>query len=149
VARVLAHRGWDTVVFESADEPGHDWSGSKGDARIFRLGYPDPLYVEMALLARDGWRELEAATATQLLHVTGQLTFGSELQSVGRALQVSGVRTESLSAPEAARRFPAVRCGGPALFEPDSGVLTASRCLDALRAGGSFRLRTGTGVAAV
>ena len=30
--------------------------GSKGDARIFRLGYPEPLYVEMAVRSRELWR---------------------------------------------------------------------------------------------
>jgi sarcosine oxidase len=148
-ARALARRGWDVVVFETAGFPGHDWSGSKGDARIFRLGYPQPLYVEMALLARAGWRDLEAATGTHLLHVTGQLTFGSEFHPVARALHASGVETADLSATEAARRFPSIQCNGPALFEPDSGVLAADRCLDALRNGGSFRLRTGAGVAAL
>jgi sarcosine oxidase len=148
-AWAMAGRGWDTVVFELAHAPGHDRSGSKGAARIFRLGYPEPLYVDMALRAREGWRALEAATDTRLLHVTGQVTFGSELKAVARALRRSGVPTETLSAMEAARRFPAVRSDGPVLYEPDSGVLAADRCLDALCAVGAFRLYTGAGVAAL
>jgi sarcosine oxidase len=145
----MSRRGWDTVVFETAGAPGHDRSGSKGGARIFRLGYPDPLYVEMALLARAAWRDLETATGERLLYVTGQLTFGEELAAVERALHSSGVVTERLSAAESARRFPGIEPEGPVLFEPDSGVLAADRCLDALRAAGSFRLRTEAHVAAL
>jgi glycine/D-amino acid oxidase-like deaminating enzyme len=148
-ARSLARRGWDTVVFEAADAPGHDRSGSKGDARVFRLGYPDPVYVEMALLARALWRDLETASGAHLLHVTGQLTFGSDVEAVTRALHASGVTTESLSPKEAARRFPSIDAAGPVLFEPDSGVLAADRCLHAMQATGRFRLCAGAEVVAL
>ena len=58
-AWAMTRRGWQVLVLEAAAAPGHEGSGSKGDARIFRLGYPDPLYVEMAVLARARWRDLE------------------------------------------------------------------------------------------
>ena len=149
-ARSMARRGWDTVVYEAADAPGHDRSGSKGDARIFRLGYPDPVYVEMALLARALWRDLETATGAPLLQMTGQLTFGSDMQAVAGALHACGVKTESLSPKEAARRFPSIDAAGPVLFEPDSGVLAADRCLRALQATtGRFRLCAGAEVVAL
>ena len=61
-AWALTRRGWRVRVLEAAGAPGHERSGSKGDARIFRLGYPEPHYVEMAVLARDCWRDLETAT---------------------------------------------------------------------------------------
>ena len=51
-AWALTRRGWSVLVLEAAAAPGHERSGSKGDARIFRLGYPEPHYVEMAVLAR-------------------------------------------------------------------------------------------------
>jgi glycine/D-amino acid oxidase-like deaminating enzyme len=145
----MGRRGWDTVVFEAAAAPGHERSGSKGDARIFRLGYPDALYVEMAMLARTAWRELEAATGAHLLHVTGQLTFGSELGAIAHALRACGVAAEALSQAEAARRCPGIVPPGPVLFEPDSGVLAAGRCLDALRIAGRFELCTKTDVVAL
>jgi sarcosine oxidase len=148
-AWAMARRGWDTVVFEAAGAPGHDRSGSKGSARIFRLGYPDPLYVEMALRARTLWRDLETATGDRLLHVTGQLTFGDELGSVERALDAAGVATQRLTASESTRRFPGLAPAGPVLFEPDSGVLAADRCLNALHETGSFQLRTDTMVTAL
>ena len=41
-ARSLSRRGWSVDVLEAGDGIGHPLSGSKGDARIFRLGYPEP-----------------------------------------------------------------------------------------------------------
>ena len=62
-AWALTRRGWSVDVLEAAGGIGHARSGSKGDARIFRLGYPEPHYVEMAVAGPARcWRELEAAT---------------------------------------------------------------------------------------
>ncbi len=150
-ARSLAKRGWQVVVLEAAARVGHERSGSKGDARIFRLGYPDPLYVGMARRAEDLWRALEEEYGHPLLHPRGQLTFGdaTALGAIAGALSDAGAPAELLDSPEAAARFPGITPHGPALFEPTSGVLAADECLRALRATGGFELRTGAPVTAV
>jgi len=147
-AWALARRGWDAVVFEAAGGVGHERSGSKGDARIFRLGYPDPLYVEMARRSRDLWLLLERAGGNRLLHVTGQVTFGDEaaLDAIAAALAASGAPGERLSAAEAAVRVGGIAAHGPVLFEPASGVLAADACLQALCATARFDLRVGAAV---
>jgi sarcosine oxidase len=154
-AWALARRGWEVGVLEAAASPGHERAGSKGTARIFRLGYPDPLYVEMAMLARARWHELEAANGSRLLHVTGQVTLGDEatLHAIADALTAAGAPVQPVSSSEAAERFGgiAVPQTGTAkgtrteavLLEPDSGVLVADACLRALRASGGFQLRSG------
>ena len=150
-ARSLAQRGWQVVVLEAAGTVGHERSGSKGDARIFRLGYPDPLYVEMACRARDLWRALEEASGRQLLHPRSQLTFGDDdaLHAIEGALAAAGAPAERLMAADAVERFPGIELGAPALLEPHSGVLAADECLQALYATGGFELRTGAAVTAV
>ncbi len=147
-AWALARRGWSVVVLEAAGSPGHERAGSKGDARIFRLGYPEPRYVEMAVLARARWHDLEAATGQKLLEITGQVTTGDEatVQAIAGALTAAGAPVEQISASEAARRFPAISVKGTALVEPDSGVLAADTCLHALRQAGGFEVRTGNAV---
>jgi sarcosine oxidase len=147
-AWALTRRGWSVLVLEAAAAPGHGRSGSKGDARIFRLGYPEPHYVEMALLARARWHDLEAATGRRLLHVTGQLTLGDEpaLLAIAGALEGAGAPVEHVSAATAVRRFPAVAVTGSVLVEPASGVLAADQCLLALREAGGFELHTGARV---
>jgi sarcosine oxidase len=142
-ASALSQRGVESVVLE-ADSPGHDQAGSKGSARIFRLGYPDPLYVQMAAHSLGLWHALEKASGQSLLTETGQVTFGPGAEQVALALQTAGVPCHQLSASEVATRFPALRVDGPAFFEPSSGVLAADACLRALHACGSFTLRAGT-----
>src|SRR5215472_1248677 len=132
-ARELAARGRDVVVFERA-EVGHRGGGSHGNARIFRLGYPDSGYVAMAKRARGLWRELESAAGEQLLVPAGQLTFGAGLDDFRRALTEAGAPCEWLPAGAAADRFPAVTAEGPCLYEPESAVIAADRVLAALAA---------------
>jgi sarcosine oxidase len=150
-AWALTGRGWRVLVLESAGAPGHERSGSKGDARIFRLGYPEPHYVAMAVLARMLWHDLERASGRQLVQITGQVTIGDDaaLDAIAGALAAAGAPVEHLSAAALSRRFPGIAAAGPALVEPDSGVLAADECLRALREAGGFELRTGTPVTSV
>jgi sarcosine oxidase len=142
-AWALARRGTEVVVLETGNKLGHERSGSKGDARIFRLGYPERHYVEMAMLARDLWSELETRTGRTLLHVTGQVTFGAEMGAIVSAMEAAGAPVERLSARDADARFPDIAAHAPVLFEPDSGVLAAGDCLRALCDDGAFEVRTG------
>lgn len=133
-ARSLTARGRDVVVLEQA-EVGHDGAGSKGSCRIFRLGYADPGYVAAARRAGELWRELETAAGRPILLPSPQLTLGAEHRAVHEAMQAAGAHCELISEAEAARRFPAIRAGGPALVEPDSAVIDAPAALQALRSG--------------
>jgi sarcosine oxidase len=139
-ARAIALRDVDVLLLEAATS-GHELAGSKGNARIFRLGYPDPLYVDMAVGALAHWRLLENESGLDLLAANGQVSFGPAVGEVADALTQTGMDFERLSSAEVARRFPALRCTGPALYEPESGVLAADACLAALRRSGSFMVR--------
>jgi sarcosine oxidase len=139
-ARSLAKRGFRVLVLE-AESPGHDGAGSKGGARIFRLGYPDAQYVQMAELAQSLWRELEHESSRQLLEVTGQVTFGPMAASVANALSKAGSPCQPLSPTETKQRFPQLSINGPSYYEPSSGVLAADGCLWALIESATFTLR--------
>jgi sarcosine oxidase len=147
-ARSLARRGWSVEVLEAGDTIGHPLAGSKGDARIFRLGYPEPHYVEMAIAARSLWRELEGEVGRRLLHVTGQLSFGEadEVDAVAASLARHGEPAERLTPRAVRARYPDVALPGDALFESGSGVLEADECLRALCASAAFEVRTSTRV---
>src|SRR6185437_7233249 len=99
----LAQRGWRVEVLDAGGAIGHVQAGSKGDARIFRLGYPDSTYVTMATRAGALWRRLEADSGRVLLHGTGQLSFGDEgsLSAIATALSAHDAPCEELSALEA------------------------------------------------
>ena len=128
----LIRRGRDVLVLERA-QVGHPGSGSRGLCRIFRLGYDEPRYVEMAKQALPLWRDLEAETGSALLTTTGQLTFGPGLDVLRAGLAAAGAVCELWSGAETARHFPEVAPPGPAVFEPESGVIHAERCLKMLR----------------
>jgi sarcosine oxidase len=131
-ARALARRGRQVVVLEQ-ETVGHRRSGSKGSARIFRLGYDDPGYVRLAMEAERQWRQLEAEARTTLLTTTGQVTFGDDLEILVDALVAAGAPYERMAAGDVADRFPGLSVPTAAVFEPESGVIAADRCLDALR----------------
>ena len=132
-ARALTAAGRDVVVLEQSSV-GHPGAGSKGSCRIFRLGYDDPGYVAAARQARGLWHELEAESGRQILCATPHLTFGPQLPDVHEAMRQAGAPCELLSAAEAARRFPGIRIGGPALLETESAVIAADVALTALSA---------------
>jgi sarcosine oxidase len=144
-ARALAQRGRDVVVAEQ-DTVGHEKAGSKGAVRIFRLGYTSPLYVAMADRAEGMWRELEHESGLALLRTTGQVTFGDGIDDLVQAMSDVGVGCEVLAEGQAAIRFPGLRVPGRAVFEPRSGVLAASACLEALRRVGGAEVRQRTAV---
>lgn len=137
----LARRGREVVVCERATV-GHGGSGSKGSARIFRLGYDEPGYVRLALTAERLWRRLEAESGTAILTTTGQVTFGDDLEVLTRSLAEAGAPYELLGHREVTERFPVLSVPGPAVWEPSSGVIAADRCLAALRQGIEVRQRT-------
>lgn len=142
-ARSLACRGRAVLVCEQGTV-GHGGAGSKGSARIFRLGYDDPGYVRLALVAQRLWRRLEAESERTLVTRTGQVSFGDRLDVLEDAMSEAGAPYESLSAPEVGERFPALSVATGAVFEPESGVIAADECLVALQEVGGIEVRERT-----
>ena len=144
-AHALARRGHEVIVCEQATV-GHATSGSKGSARIFRLGYDEPGYVRLAMLALGLWRRLEAESRSTLLTTTGQVTFGDDLDMLVAALAEAGAPHATITSDEVTARFPALSPQGPAVFEPESAVIAADDCLAVLRRTDGIELRERTRV---
>src|SRR3954462_13765018 len=107
----LALRGVRVVGVERL-VPGHDRGSSHGESRVIRLGYFEhPSYVPLLRRAYTLWRELEAASATKLLHITGIAEIGPpDGEVVSGTLAASLLRSlphEMMDAAETMRRFPA------------------------------------------
>ena len=129
-ARALARAGHEVAVFEQFPL-GHVRGSSHGESRIFRYSYPDPMYVAMAIEALPLWRELEGETGTELLRTTGGLDRGKALDDHVRALEDNGALYEVLAPDEVEARFPWLTIDeGPALFQPDAGVIAAGRAVE-------------------
>jgi sarcosine oxidase len=144
----LAARGIPAVLLEQFGL-GHDRGSSHGATRIFRLSYPDPDYVRMAVAARGEWVRVQADAGEELLVTTGGLDAGPGADECAAALAECGVPHAWLTAAELSARFPAIAAaaGERMLFQPDAGVLRAGRAVAALqrlasRDGARIRART-------
>ncbi|MFL5801431.1 MAG: N-methyl-L-tryptophan oxidase [Roseiflexaceae bacterium] len=119
---------------------GHQRGSSHGRARIFRLTYARPEYVELARAALPLWRALEAEAGERLLLPTGGLQFGAPgepgLAALRATLTTMGVPFEPLDRQAIAERFPQFDLPPETvgLYQADTALLDADRCVAALAA---------------
>jgi sarcosine oxidase len=137
---VLAHcarRGMRSIGYEQFT-PGHDLGASSGQSRMIRKAYYEhPSYVPLLLRAYDAWRELERASNTELLHVTGLLMIGGEDSAVLRGAMQSAseyaLPVEYLNASQGRGRFPmfCIRDNEYAVYEADGGYVVPEAAIQA------------------
>jgi sarcosine oxidase len=148
-AIALVERGARVTVLERFGLL-HDRGSSHGRARIFRFGYAEDDYVELAARALEGWRRL----GREVLVQTGAVDHGdaAEVGGIAEAFARHDVDHEWLSADAAARRWPGLRFEGDVLFHPGGGRVDAegavAAMLAAAQAGGAI-VRTDTAVVSV
>ncbi len=128
-AWILAERG-HRVVGLDAFPPGHERGSSHGKTRIIRTAYYEsPEYVPLVRRAWTLWRELETASGTRLLRMTGGLYIGRPDTELVRGTLASarthGLPHEFLDADEAMRRFPGLRLAPEqvAVYEAEAGLI--------------------------
>ena len=131
-AWALAGRGRSVLLVDRFGRA-HDRGSSHGAERIFRFGYTDAAYVNLAQESLAGWHDLQAAVGEPLLHRTGAVDHGDEAELVEMmaACTAAGVRFDSLTASEATGRWPGLRFAGPVVYQPDGGRVDADRTLAA------------------
>jgi monomeric sarcosine oxidase len=135
-ARFLASAGHRVSAFErfSLD---HDRGSSYGSSRIIRRVYPDPLYASLMDAAYPLWEALEEESGEALLLRCGGFFFGPEghpeMTATESALRHVEVPYERWSAAAARKRLPQFRLSAEeyGIFEAQSGLLRASRCVRA------------------
>ncbi len=149
-----AARGARVMGFEQF-ERGHSFGSSSGKSRMIRKAYfEDAAYVPLLLRAYELWRELERASGSRLLQLTGALLVGPERSPVihgcQRAARAHGLPIEVLSQSEVLARYPTLgmREDEVAVFEPDAGVLRPEAAIEAqlqlaARAGTEMGFRVG------
>lgn len=136
----LAHcasRGLRAIGIEQF-ERGHALGASSGKTRMIRKAYfEDPAYVPMLLRAYDLWRELERATQTHLLQITGLLMAGEERSEIvagsSLAARQYGLPVEHLTARDMRSRFPTLLplADEVGLYERDGGIVFPERAVEA------------------
>lgn len=123
-ARALSSRGRAVSLFERFTF-GHANGSAAGTTRNFRLTYHDPLYVRMARLALERWRELEADAGVELLRMVGGLDVGDATDTAAAALEAAGEAFERPSSSEVAERWPTLRFpdGSRFLFQAEGAIV--------------------------
>jgi sarcosine oxidase len=92
-------------------------------------------YTPLLQRARDLWRDLEAASGTELLNVTGVVTVMDhdhpDHAALLRAGRERGLTFEVVDGDEARRRLPqhVIRDGDVALFDPEGGYVRSERAV--------------------
>ncbi|WP_405577742.1 FAD-dependent oxidoreductase [Streptomyces sp. NBC_01190] len=130
----LAARGRQVTLYEQFP-PGHDRGSSHGSSRIFRLAYPDPFYVALAVRALPQWRRLEERTGRRLLELTGAVDHGpaEATEALRQALTAAGRPVETLTPGQVAERWPGLRADTTVLFHPEAGRLHADDAVTAFQ----------------
>jgi sarcosine oxidase len=149
----LSSRGARVTLLERF-HPGHTEGSSHGTARIFRLAYADPFYVDLAARALPLWRRLEQETGTDLLTLTGEVDHGPQetIHELHRVLRTAGHPGDLLTPADAADRWPGLRFDTAVLWHPTAGRLHADHAVAAFQraaASNGADLRYGARVVAV
>ncbi len=131
----LARRGVRVLGLEQFSIP-HDAGSHHGESRMIRLAYFEhPDYVPLLKRTYELWRDLEAESNTQVLHITGGLYMGppgSELVAGAmESCRAHDLAHEVLDGAELARRFPQFTPpeGFDALYEQDAGFLLPQKAV--------------------
>ena len=115
-------------------EPAHTRGSSHGDGRIFRLAYQQEHYVDMMLHSLPLWRQLQGFAGEPLMATTGGINIASAREALAdlqNLYERRGFAHELMTAAEVNARWPqfALAADLHALYQPDYGVLFASRCV--------------------
>lgn len=135
----LAKEGRRTLLLEQF-EIGHARGSSHGESRIFRFAYDNAEYAKLAMQCKPLWRALEREAGEMLLLDSDQLDLTDEpahhadVHAVTSTLAQIGAPFELLDAAQLRQRYPQWQLGDAALAvrSPDSGILRATRCVQAM-----------------
>ncbi len=121
-AWALERRGIACLVFEQG-APGGAQSG--GESRIFRHGHSDRRQFELAVSARQGWREWEREFGLELISSDGAMVIGDEaVARLGQYEGESGVRIRELDRDRIREALPILAdYEGPALIDESAGAI--------------------------
>ena len=140
-AKALAERGLSAVLIDRFPPHLNKFNSSHGASRLIRPTYPIQMYHDMCLDSMAMWEELSdryGREGRRLQELQGGLEIGdgNSVQSVVDTLEATGSPYERLQGSELRDRFPQFRFGEEheAIFCPQSGVLRADACLEALLA---------------
>ena len=131
----LARRGKRVLGLERFDIP-HAMGSSHGVTRIIRLPYYEsPEYVPLLKRAYELWREIELASQSELLVITGSVDASREsdplFQGAQRSARLHHIEHQVLSGAEINARFPGYCLPEDfaAVYQPQGGFIASERAI--------------------
>lgn len=134
-AAYYAAKAGKKVLLLEQFELNHQQGSSYGYSRVIRYTYDNPIYVNLMRDAYPLWFDLQAEAGEQLYVKTGGLDFGfpeaDTFQALKTSMDTASLEYEHLSRQEIRQRYPqfALEEGMEGLFQAESGLLRASRCV--------------------
>jgi monomeric sarcosine oxidase len=132
-------RSGKRVLLIDAYGPGNSRSSSGDESRIIRMGYgADEIYTRSAQRSLELWKEFFADRNEQLFHQTGVLWLVHPDDpypvKTEETLERLNIPIERLTTSELTRRYPQIGIENIAwaMLEPESGVLSARRAVQAV-----------------
>jgi monomeric sarcosine oxidase len=126
------------VTLVDAYGPGNGRASSADHSRVIRAGYgADAMYSHWATASLDRWQWLSHEAGVPLFERTGALFMGPPghdyIRQTHDTLSTLGLGAEWMDPAAVASRWPQIAIGGlgPAVYEPDAGVLRARACVRA------------------
>jgi sarcosine oxidase len=141
----LAKRGKRVLGIDQFAPP-HHMGSTHGDTRITRLAIGEgEEYVPLVMRSHELWREIEQATGSDLLTITGGLIMASQhsrskmhgsstfLQTTIAAAEKFGIAHELLDTQQIRQRFPQFQLVGDeqGYYEHHAGFVRPERCIEA------------------
>jgi sarcosine oxidase len=126
------------VLLVEQFQVGHTRGSSHGGSRIIRYTHDNPDVMRIMPATFDLWRRLEAESGEHLLQMTGGLYLAAPEDAFLRGAQAALTSLQHpyrlLSAGELRDEFPQFRLPTDwiALYQEHSGILAASRCVQAM-----------------
>lgn len=133
----LAREGLSVAMIDQSELP-NPRAASVDHSKVFRLAYPDPFYVRLAMDSLKRWHALEEETGTRLLTQTGALLIGKRRPSFEtecyEAMRAEGCAVESLGRAQVAARFPQFNAQAfeYGVFDPSGAITHAETALRVL-----------------
>jgi sarcosine oxidase len=127
------------VALFDAQGPGNSLASSGDESRIIRTGYGgDEIYTRSALRSRQLWQEFADRSGEKIFRQTGVLWLAHENDpypvKTRETFQQLGIPFEKLTTAELGKRYPQIGLDriSWAMLEPEGGVLSARRAVQAL-----------------
>ena len=135
-----ARAGQSVIGLERFALGGHHHGASHDHSRIIRHSYHTEHYVNLTHGAYDAWREVEAASGDECIHLTGGIDLfpanaAIDVDTYRDAMRAAGIGFDELTPAEVMTRWPAwtVPADATVLYQANTGIVSPAATVPLLQ----------------